>query len=220
MGRLKPGVTVVQARDDANRVAPDIYFSVRFPETRERYKGDLIPTSLKEYVTGKLHRSLISLCSAVGIILLIACVNLSNLLLARASARAREFAVRGALGASRGRIVRQLLLESVVLSCAGALCGLGLAVVLLAWLAHQTSIALPLLSTQHTTGLNFCPSLANWFASQNTYSPTEEPAGVEHLQGRVVYVFSAEILQNFCSLGSGKRPFPADAETDEATQTG
>lgn len=149
MGRLKPGVTVAQARDDANRVAPDIYLSLRFPETRGRYKGDLIPTSLKDYVTGKLHRSLIILWAAVGIILLIACVNLSNLLLARASARAREFAVRGALGASRGRIVRQLLLESLVLSSAGALCGLGLAMVLLAWLAHQTSIALPLLSTQH-----------------------------------------------------------------------
>jgi predicted permease len=149
MGRLKPGVTIAQARDDANRVAPDIYFSVRSSDTRGRYKGDLIPTPLKGYVTGKLHRSLITLWSAVGIILLIACVNLSNLLLARASARAREFAVRGALGASRGRIVRQFLLESLVLSSVGALCGLGLAMVLLGWLAHQTSIALPLLSTQH-----------------------------------------------------------------------
>jgi predicted permease len=147
MGRLKPGVTVAQALDDAKRIAPDIYFSTRFPQTRGRYKGALIPKPLKEYVTGKLRRSLIALWSAVGVILLIAGVNLSNLMLGRAAAHEREFAIRGALGAGRGRIVRQLLTESLVLSSAGALCGLGLAMALLAWLAHQTSVALPLLKT-------------------------------------------------------------------------
>ena len=147
LGRLKPGVTVALALDDANRVAPTIYQSVRFPETLGRYKGDLIPVPLKDYVTGKLRRSLIALWCAVGAILLIAGVNLSNLLLARAVARAKEFAVRGALGASRGRIVRQLLMESLVLSSAGAVLGLGLALILIAWLAHQGSVALPLLSS-------------------------------------------------------------------------
>ena len=147
LGRLKPGVTVALALDDANRVAPTIYQSVRFPETLGRYKGDLIPVPLKDYVTGKLRRSLIALWCAVGAILLIAGVNLSNLLLARAVARAKEFAVRGALGASRGRIVRQLLMESLVLSSAGAVLGLGLALMLIAWLAHQGSVALPLLSS-------------------------------------------------------------------------
>jgi len=147
MGRLKPGVTVAQALDDANRVAPDIYFSTRYPVSRGRYTGDLIPKPLKEYVTGKLRRSLIALWSAVGVILLIAAVNLSNLMLGRVAAHAREFAIRGALGAGRGRVVRQLLTESLVLSSAGALCGLGLAMTLLAWLAHQTSIALPLLNS-------------------------------------------------------------------------
>ncbi len=146
VGRLKPGVTVAQALDDANRIAPNIYFNVKFPQTLGRYKGDLIPVPLKDYVTGKLRRSLIALWCAVGAILLIAGVNLSNLLLARAVARAKEFAVRGALGASRGRIVRQLLMESLVLSSAGAALGLGLAVILIAWLAHQGSVALPLLS--------------------------------------------------------------------------
>src|ERR1700733_11605115 len=147
IGRLKPGVTVAQALDDANRVAPNIYMNYKFPQTLGRYQGDLIPLPLKDYVTGKLSRSLIALWCAVGAILLIAGVNLSNLLLARASARAKEFAVRGALGASRGRIVRQLLIESFVLSSAGAALGLGLALALIEWLVHQGSVALPLLSS-------------------------------------------------------------------------
>jgi predicted permease len=147
LGRLKPGVTVAQALDDAQRVAPNMYFNVKYPQTLGRYKGDLIPVPLKDYVTGKLRRSLIALWFAVGAILLIAGVNLSNLLLARAAARAKEFAVRGALGASRGRIVRLLLMESLLLSCAGAALGLGLALILIVWLKHQGSLALPLLST-------------------------------------------------------------------------
>ncbi|HEY7352033.1 MAG TPA: ABC transporter permease [Terriglobales bacterium] len=147
IGRLKPGVTLAQALDDANRVAPDMYFNTRYPQTRGQYKGDLVPVLLKAYVTGKLHRSLIALWCAVGAILLIAGINLSNLLLARAAARGKEFAVRGALGSSRGRVIRQLLLESLILSGAGAVLGLGLALALITWLVHQGSIALPLLST-------------------------------------------------------------------------
>lgn len=151
-GRLKPGVTVAQALDDANRVAPNLYFNVKQPQTLGNYKGALIPVPLKDYVTGKLRRSLIALWCAVGAILLIAGVNLSNLLLARAAARAKEFAVRGALGASRGRTVRQLLAESLVLSGAGAVLGLGLALILITWLAHQGSVALPLLDTLRIDG--------------------------------------------------------------------
>lgn len=147
LGRLKPGATVAQAVDDANRVVPDIYFNVKYPQSKGQYKDGMVPVPLKDYVTGKLRRSLIALWLAVGAILLIAGVNLSNLLLARAAARAKEFALRGALGAGRGRIVRQLLMESLVLSGAGALCGLGLAFFVIRWLAHQESVALPLLST-------------------------------------------------------------------------
>ena len=147
IGRLKPGVTIAQALDDANRVAPDMYFNTKYPQSKGRYKGALVPVPLKDYVTGKLHRSLIALWFAVGTILLIAGVNLSNLLLARSAARAKEFAMRGALGASRGRIIRQLLMESLVLSGGGALIGLGLALGVIRWLAHQGSLALPLLNS-------------------------------------------------------------------------
>jgi predicted permease len=92
------------------------------------------------------------LWSAVGTILLIACVNLSNLLLARAASRSKEFAMRGALGASRLRIVRQLLTESLVLSISGAVLGLGLAWLLVSWFAHQESVALPLLTSLRIDG--------------------------------------------------------------------
>ena len=102
---------------------------------------------MKEYVSGKLRRSLIVLWCAVGLILLIVCVNPSNLLLARAAARSKEFAMRSALGARRGRLIRQLLTESLVLSVAGAVLGLGMAFAITSYLAHQGSIALPLLSS-------------------------------------------------------------------------
>ena len=147
IGRLKPAVTTAQALQDAERIAPNIYFNTKYPQTLGRYKGALIPVPLKDYVTGKLHNSLIALWCAVGAILLIAGVNLSNLLLARAAARGKEFGVRGALGANRGRLVRQLLLESLALAGAGAALGLLLALGLIAWLAHQGSVALPLLNS-------------------------------------------------------------------------
>ncbi|HEY1676090.1 MAG TPA: ABC transporter permease [Candidatus Sulfotelmatobacter sp.] len=152
VGRLKPGISIEQALDDANRVAPTLYFNTKYPDTLGRYKGNLVPVPLKDYVTGKLRRSLILLWTAVGMILLIACVNLSNLLLARAVSRGKEFAVRGALGASRGRVIRQLLIESLVLSGSGAILGLILAFFLISWLASQGSVALPLLSTLRIDG--------------------------------------------------------------------
>ena len=149
LGRLKPGVTVEQAKAEAAIVAPRLYFRATIPNTLGNYTGSVVPVPLKDYISGNLRRSLIVLWSAVGAILLIACVNLSNLLLARASARSKEFAMRSALGASRARVVRQLLTESLMLSAAGAVLGLLLAGTLLFWLSHQGSVALPLLSTLH-----------------------------------------------------------------------
>jgi len=152
IGRLKPGVTLAQATADAKSVAPRMCWNDKYPKSCGQYTGAVVPVPLKDYVSGKLRRSLVVLWSAVGAILLIACVNLSNLLLARAATRAKEFAMRTALGASRGRIVGQLLTESLVLSSAGAILGLALAGVLLAWLGHQGAIALPLLGTLHIDG--------------------------------------------------------------------
>jgi predicted permease len=152
IGRLKPGVSIAQAREDAVRVAPTMCWNNRYPQSCGNYKDSVVPVPLKEFITGKLRRSLVVLWCAVGAILLIACVNLSNLLLARAAARSKEFAMRGAIGATRGRIIRQLLTESLVLSAAGAVFGLLLAVSLITWLAHQGAVALPLLSTLRIDG--------------------------------------------------------------------
>ena len=145
VARLKPGITVPQSQAEANIIFPRLLFSAKHPEWGGGYTGRL--TDLKEYVTGKLRRSLIVLWSAVGLILLIVCVNLANLLLARAGARSKEFAMRRALGAGRARLIRQLLTESLLLTSAGALLGLALAFAITSYLAHQGSLALPLLSS-------------------------------------------------------------------------
>jgi predicted permease len=150
IGRLKPGVSVAQAQAEGDLLFPALHFSVKHPEYGDGYTGKLL--QLKDYVSGKLRRSLIVLWCAVGMILLIVCVNLSNLLLARGAARSKEFAMRTALGAGRGRLVRQLLTESLMLSFAGALFGLGLAFAITAYLAHQGTIALPLLSSVRIDG--------------------------------------------------------------------
>lgn len=152
MGRLRPGVSLAEAQVEGRMIEPHLCWSVRYPQSCGSYVGknsSMQPRTLKEYVSGRLRRSLIVLWSAVAVILLIACVNLSNLLLAKAVARAKEFALRGALGAGRARIVGQLLIESLVLAGSSAVLGVGLALLLLRWLSHQGSVALPLLGTLH-----------------------------------------------------------------------
>jgi predicted permease len=150
VGRLKPGVTLAAAQREADEIFPRLLFEHLHPEFKPNYTAQL--TILKDYVSGKLRRSLIILWCAVGLILLIVCVNLSSLLLVRAAARSKEFAMRSALGAGRVRLVRQLLTEALMLSGAGALLGFGLACAITSWLAHQGSIALPLLSTARVDG--------------------------------------------------------------------
>jgi predicted permease len=151
VGRLRDGVTLAQAQTEALTLFPKFFWKKTLGNSSGRYKAK--PIFLKEHVSGAMRQSLTVLWAAVGMILLIVCVNLSNLLLARAATRSKEFALRISLGAGRGRLIRQLLTESMVLSGAGALLGLGLAYVVTSWLAHQGSIALPLMSSVHLDGV-------------------------------------------------------------------
>ena len=157
IGRLKPGTTVAQTQAEADLLFPRFYFNVKHPDWGAGYQARV--QSLKDHVSGRLRRSLVVLWSAVGLILLIVCVNLSNLALARAAARSKEFAMRNALGAGRGRLIQQLLTENMMLSMAGAVLGLGFAVVMIHYLAHQGSIALPLLSSLRVDAAAFAWTL-------------------------------------------------------------
>ena len=143
IGRLKPGVTVAQAQAEADVLFPQM--KAAHPEWYGDYASTIL--GLKDHVSGRLRRALIVLWCAVGLILLIVCVNVSNLLLARAITRSKEFALRAALGAGTSRLFRQLLTESAVLAGAGAIVGLGLAFAVTAYVSRQGSIALPLLSS-------------------------------------------------------------------------
>ena len=125
IARIKPGLTIAEAQSrlDALVAALQKQFPVDYPQ-QSAWTVRLVP--LKETVVGNVRQSLILLLGAVGLVLLIGCVNIANLLLARASARGREMAVRQALGAARTRLIRQLLTESLLLSLLGGAAGVAI----------------------------------------------------------------------------------------------
>ena len=135
VGRLKPGVNIEQAGADMDSIARNL--AAAYPETNKSTGIGMVP--LKTEVVGAVKGILLVLLGAVSFVLLIACANVANLLLARATGRSREFAIRSALGASPGRVIRQLLTESVMLGVAGG----GIGLLLAKWGTGAILAALP-----------------------------------------------------------------------------
>jgi putative ABC transport system permease protein len=142
IGRLKPGVTIAQAQSEFDLLNRQL--KQAHPE---RWGLGAKMTGLQEQISGRFRRAFLVLFGAVGCVLLIACANLSNLLLARAATRRKEMAVRLALGASRARLARQMLTESLLLAFGGAAIGLPLAFAATRVLAGLKTFSIPLLQT-------------------------------------------------------------------------
>ena len=142
IGRLKPGVTLASAQADLDRVNAQLKQA-----DPSRWGLRAVVSGLRDHIAGGFRAPLIVLAVAAGLVLAVACGNLSNLLLVRAQQRAKEMSVRSALGATRGRLVVQLLTESLILATCGGLLGIALAFWITRWVAGTTAVSIPMLRT-------------------------------------------------------------------------
>lgn len=144
VGRIKAGINIAAAQGEATALSKHI--TAQYPNKNSL---DLTLTPLKKHVSGTFRPALLVLACAVGVVMLIVCANLSNLLLARSTARQKELAIRSALGAGRGRLIQQILTESVLLSICGGVLGITLAIAATVGLAHLGTFRIPLLASVH-----------------------------------------------------------------------
>ncbi len=145
VGRLKPGVTLAQARGEMDRIA--IQIEAEQPRTNRGSRVELV--TMREHLVGDVRAAVGLFAAAVGVVLLIACVNVTNLLLARGATRATELAVRSALGASRRRLVGQLFVENLQLAVLAATAALALAAAAIRALARFGPTAVPWVDSLH-----------------------------------------------------------------------
>ncbi|RMH16981.1 MAG: ABC transporter permease, partial [Gemmatimonadetes bacterium] len=140
MGRLRPGVTVDQAMEEFDRIA--VQLEAEHPETNTGVRVLMKPFT-REYVGDEAVGLLLTMLGAVGLVLLVACANVANLLLARAALRQREIAIRTAMGASRRRVITQMLVESLALALVGAALGAAVAWVGIGWFDRAVQLSEP-----------------------------------------------------------------------------
>jgi predicted permease len=188
IGRMKPGMTVDGVRADFRLIVPEV--DAAHPEFKGWANGARI-IGLQDHVSGSMRRPLFVLWAAVALVLVIVCVNLANLLLARESGRAKEIAVRVALGAGRFCLLRQLVIESLVLASIGAAFGVGIALAALRYITHAATFSVPMLESVRMDGaalgftaLAAVASCILFAAIPGLRMPIANPAAALHASGR------------------------------------